>query len=60
MDKCLGRNNLKIHISINGRRVLENVIPKSIDKKVFIGYNVDIFLFYSLDAYLVNEMNIYA
>ena len=32
MDKCLGRNNLEIHISINGRRVLENVIPKSIDK----------------------------
>ena len=42
MNKRLGRNNLKIHISINVQRVLEIVIPKTIDKKIFLGYNVDI------------------
>ena len=42
MNKCFGKINLKIHISIIVRRVLEILIPKSIDKSVFIGYNVDI------------------
>ena len=56
----VGYNNLYSDILIKTTQVLENLIPKSIDKKIFMSYNVDIILFYSRNEYLVNNMNKYA
>ena len=56
----VGYNNLYSDILIKTTQVLENLIPKSIDKKIFMSYNVDIILFYSRNEYLVNMMNKYA
>ena len=47
VNASFGKNALKIYRLVKWRGVLENVIPKTIDKPVFMGYNVDIFLFYS-------------
>ena len=60
VNELVGYNNGKNHILRKKRRVLEILIPKTIDKKIFLSYNVDIILFYSADEYLVHTMNKYA
>ena len=60
MNKELGYNSRKNNILRMERWVLEILIPKTIDKKVFIGYNVDIILFLLCNEYPVHKMNIYA
>ena len=52
-----GDYNLKNDRLVKWGRVLEILISKTIDKKVFMGYNVAIILFYSICEYLMHTMN---
>jgi len=60
VNRILVYNDPKIHIWLKKARVLEILISKTLDKTVFMGYNVAIILFYWIDEFLFNEMNVYA